>query len=138
MKALDSIETKMIKVLKTIGVELIFNVLKAIGMELSSYHGGSLNDKDIKKVMNNSTYVFDQHALIFKEGKRPDYLLLNDDIADLYLHFREVFVLLDGAFSLARTNNPDIADISTYQDVHNSSSARTYRPENAPSLSKCI
>ncbi len=28
-------------------------LLKEIGVELSSYHGGSLNGKDIKKVMNS-------------------------------------------------------------------------------------
>ena len=33
----------------------ILCVLKEIGVELSSYHGESLNEKDIKKVMNNAT-----------------------------------------------------------------------------------
>ena len=80
VKAPDSIETKMFKVLKTIGVEL------------SSYHGGSLNGKDIKKVMNNATYVFDQLALIFEDQKRSDCLLTNDDIKALCLHYREVFL----------------------------------------------
>jgi len=42
VKGQQSIETK------------IFKVLKEIGVELSSYHGGSLNGKDIKKVMNNA------------------------------------------------------------------------------------
>jgi hypothetical protein len=61
----------------------MFKVLKTIGVELSSYHGGSLNGKDIKKVKNNATYIFEQLALIFKEVKRPDCLLSNDDIAAL-------------------------------------------------------
>jgi hypothetical protein len=86
VKAPDSIETKLFKVLKTIGVEL------------SSYHGGSINGKDIKKVMNNATYVFDQLALLSIEGKRPDCVLSDDDISTLCLHFREVFVLWDGTF----------------------------------------
>jgi hypothetical protein len=76
VKAPGSIETKMFKVLKTIGVEL------------SSYHGGSLNGKDIKRVMNDGTYVFDELALILKEGKRPDCLLSDDDMDALCLHFR--------------------------------------------------
>jgi hypothetical protein len=42
-----SIETKVLKILTEIGVEL------------SSYHGWSLNAKDIKKVMNNATHIFD-------------------------------------------------------------------------------
>ena len=36
----------------------IFKVLNKIGIELSSYHGGSLNGKDIKKVMSNGTHIF--------------------------------------------------------------------------------
>jgi hypothetical protein len=81
VKAPDSIETKL------------FKVLKAIGLELSSYHGGSLNGKDIKKVMNNATYIFDQLALLFIERKRPDCMLLDNGISALCQHFREVFVL---------------------------------------------
>jgi hypothetical protein len=45
-------------------------VLKEIGVELSSYHGGSVNGKDIKKVMINASHIFDQFAVIFQEGKR--------------------------------------------------------------------
>ena len=48
----------------------VFAVLKEIGVELSSYHGGSFNGKDIKKVMNNATYLFEAFTVIFKEGKR--------------------------------------------------------------------
>ena len=50
VKGQESIETKF------------FEVLKKIGVELSAYHGGSLNGKDIKKVMNNATHVFDTMA----------------------------------------------------------------------------
>jgi hypothetical protein len=55
-----------------------------------SKHGGSLNGKDIKKVMNNASHIFDQLAAILKEGKRKDCLLSDDDIGLLCLHFREV------------------------------------------------
>ena len=40
----------------------VFRVLKEIGVELSSYQGGSLNGKDIKQVMNNATHLFDAFA----------------------------------------------------------------------------
>ena len=93
----------------------MFKVLKTIGVELSSYHGGSLNGKDIKKVMNNATYVFDQLALIFEDQKRSDCLLTNDNIKALCLHYREVFVLWDASFSFARTIDPVEADIATYR-----------------------
>jgi len=88
-KTEHSIETKMFKLLKNIGVEL------------SSYHGGSLNWKDIKKVMNNAADIFDELADIMKEGKRPDSILSNANVDALCLHFWEVFVLWDRAFSLA-------------------------------------
>ena len=47
----------------------MFNVLKKIGVKLSSYHGGSLNGKVIKKVKNNATHIFEEFAVIFKEGR---------------------------------------------------------------------
>jgi hypothetical protein len=72
-------------------------VLKDIGVELSSYHGGSLNGKDFKKVMN--------FVAIFKEGKREECLLADADIDLMCLHFWEVYVLWDGSFSFARMIN---------------------------------
>ncbi len=92
-----------------------FRVLKEIGVQLSSYHGRSLNGKDIKKVMNYFTHLFDKFASIFKKGKREDCLLSDDDINSVCLHFREAFVLWDGAFLLARTINPMNEDVHTYQ-----------------------
>jgi hypothetical protein len=93
----------------------VFAVLKEIRVELSSYHGGSFNGNDIKKVMNNATYLFDGFTVIFKEGKREGCLLSNADINLMCLHFREVYVLWDGAFFLARTVNPTNDDTETYQ-----------------------
>ncbi len=90
-------------------------MLKEIGVELSSYHGGSFNGKDIKKVMNNATYLFDMFAVIFKEGKREGCLLSDADINSMCLHFREVYVLWEGAFLLARMVNPTNDDTETYQ-----------------------
>ena len=102
VKAPDRIETNMVKALKT------------IGMELSLYHG-SLNGKDIKKAMkNNATNLFDQLVLLFIEGKRHDCVLLENDISALCLLFREVFVLWDGTFLLARTIDPTDEDIEAY------------------------
>ncbi len=83
-------------------------------MELSSYHGGSLNGKDIKKVMNNAAHVFEELAVIMKEGKRPDSILSDANVDALCLHFWEVFILWDGAFSLAQTVNPMENDAETY------------------------
>jgi hypothetical protein len=71
----------------------MFIVPKTIDVELNAYHGGSLNGKDIKKVMNNSTYVFDKLASIFKERKRPNCLLPNDDMDALSAFSRGVFFM---------------------------------------------
>jgi hypothetical protein len=48
--------------------------------------------------MGNISHDFDQFAAVFKEGKRPDCLLSDDDINAMCLHFKEVFVLWDRAF----------------------------------------
>jgi hypothetical protein len=74
-----------------------------------------LNGKDIKKVMNNASHVFDCISVVFKEGMRDDCLLPDAEIESLCLHFHEVFVLWGGAFSLARTVNPMELDVITYR-----------------------
>ncbi len=52
---------------------------------------------------------------LFEEGKRPTCVLSNANIDTLCLQFREVFVLWDGAFLLARTINPVEADMKIYR-----------------------
>jgi hypothetical protein len=50
----------------------LLSVLKSIGVELTRYHGGSLAGIDIKKVIANASYVFDEFAKILKQNKRAD------------------------------------------------------------------
>ena len=90
-------------------------MLKKIGVEQSSYHGGSLNGKDIKKVMNNVSYLFDEFSSILKSGKQSNCELSDDDFDTLCRHFQSVFLLWDGAFSYARTINPTENDVIAYQ-----------------------
>jgi hypothetical protein len=97
----------------------VFRVLKENGVELSSYHGGSLDGKDIKKGVNNASHIFDQFAVIFQEGKRKDCLLPDDGVKEMCLHFWEVYVLWDGAFSLAQKFAPTDKDCKTYQKFVN-------------------
>jgi hypothetical protein len=54
---LNAIRTLKVKDQGSIEMK-IFSVLKEIGVVLSAYHGGSLNGKDIKKVMNNACHIF--------------------------------------------------------------------------------
>ncbi len=82
---------------------------------MSSCIGGSLNGKDMKKVMNTASHIFDNFAAILKEEKRKECLLSDADIESMCLHFQEVYVLWDGAFLLARTINPTDKDADTYQ-----------------------
>jgi hypothetical protein len=101
-KTEHSVETKM------------FKLLKKIGVELSSYHEGSLNGKDIKKVINNATHIFNKLAVIMKEGRRPDSMLSDANVDTLCLNVWEMFVLWDGVFLLARTVSPMEQDTQTY------------------------
>ena len=89
--------------------------MKKIGVEQSSYHGGSLNGKDIKNVMNNVSCLFDKFSLIFKSGKQINCELGDDNIDTLCRHFQSVFLLWDGVFSYARTINPTENDVIAYQ-----------------------
>jgi hypothetical protein len=70
-KTEHNVETKM------------FKILKDIGIELSLYHGRSLNGKDIKKLMSNATYFFDEFTVIIKEGKRLDSILTKANLKAL-------------------------------------------------------
>jgi hypothetical protein len=85
-KSSESLETK------------IFEVLKEVRVELAAYHGGSLTGKDIRKVMNNSTYLFDKFASILKAGKWENSEYTDADIHDLCSRFKLSFELWDGAF----------------------------------------
>jgi hypothetical protein len=93
----------------------LFKVLKGSGVKQSNYHGGSLNGKDIKKVINNITYLFGEFSKLSKLGKRDNCELSNDAIDALCQHFQSVFVLWDGAFLFARKINLTQEDTRMYQ-----------------------
>jgi hypothetical protein len=50
----------------------MFKLLKDIGIELSSYHGGSLNGMDIKQVMNNAAHIFEELLVVMREVKTSE------------------------------------------------------------------
>ena len=54
---------------------MIFNVLKEKGVKATSYQGGLLTGKDIKKIMNNTTYLFNKFAGIKK--RKDGRLIVN-------------------------------------------------------------
>jgi hypothetical protein len=92
----------------------IFWVLKGIGIEQSSYHRGGLTGNDIKKVMNNATYLFEEFVSILKLGKRDVCELSNDAIDIVCQHFHSVFLLWDGVFASARKINSTFEDAEIY------------------------
>jgi len=100
-KSKDGIESQMLRVLKIIGVEL------------TRYHGGSLAGMDIKKVIANASFVFDEFAKILKAGKKEDSVS-DDDIDEVCRQHKQLFVLWDGAFAAARTINPTEEDHALY------------------------
>ena len=102
-KSDDGIESKMLDVLKTVGVEL------------TRYHGGSLNGVDIKKVIGNAAYIFDEFAVILKENKKADSPMSNAAIDKLCADTKQLFLLWDGAFALARKVNPTEEDCELYR-----------------------
>ena len=97
----------------------VSKILKRIGVEQSSYHGGSLYGKDIKKVMNNATYLFDKFSSLLLSGKRDDCELSDNVIDSLCQHFKLVLVLWDGEFSLLRKKNPMADNSQQYQQFVN-------------------
>jgi hypothetical protein len=48
--------------------------------------------------MINATNFFDELAVIIRTGNRPGSILSGAHVEALCLHFREVFILWDGAF----------------------------------------
>jgi len=89
-------------------------VLKRIGVQLSRYHGGSLNGKDIKKVMDNAFFVFDEFATILKAGSRNGSLT-PEKIDERCEEYKSAFLLWDGAFSMARKIDPTAQDRAMYR-----------------------
>lgn len=112
LRRLQSVKKKKSESLET----QIFKLLKEeAGVELTSYHGGSLTGKDIKKVMEKATYLFNEFSSILKTGKGDDCKLTDDDIDRLCHDFMTAFVLWDGAFSIARKCYPTPTDVNMYQ-----------------------
>ena len=101
-KSSAGLETQMLK------------VLKGYGVELTSYHGGSFTGKDILKIMNNAEFIFQSFANLLVSGKRDRCILSNEKIRDKCQQYTNLFLLWDGAFAVARRNNPRQQDIYEY------------------------
>ena len=79
----------------------LFEVLRTIGVELTRYHGGSLNGKDIKTVTDNATYVFNEWSKILCNEKRRDSI---DAVVVMEKceQFKKAFLLWDGDFLMRK------------------------------------
>lgn len=76
------------------------------------YHGGSLAGMDIKKVISNATYVFDEFGKILVEYKRPDCKMKDEVIKPICEEHKLCLLLWDSAFLAARSINPIREDCS--------------------------
>ena len=94
--------------------DLMLRVLRSIGVELTRYHGGTLAGMDVKKLVANASFVFDEFAKILKAKKRSECRLSDDDIDRLCEEHKQCLLLWDGAFSLARGINPTDHDCNLY------------------------
>jgi len=72
----DGIETKLFTVVK-----VKYNVV------IQPYHGETMHGKEIQKVMENSTAVFEEFGGILKANRRVDYELSDDDITNCVREF---------------------------------------------------
>ena len=80
-------------------------------------HGGSLAGTDIKKVIFADTaLIFDEFEEILKENRKEDPPYSISQIETLCQSHKEVFLLWDGAFSLAHTISPTKDDYNLYLD----------------------
>ncbi len=95
---------------------LLYDAMKEKGVEVQSYHGGALTGKDIRKVMDNATELFDTFASILKKHKKEGCIFTGDKIDLLCDQFKAVFVLWDGAFSYARKIDPTEEDCARYEE----------------------
>ena len=76
-----------------------------------------MNGKDIRKVMDNAFFIFDEFKAILKEGNKWDEPLVTDyEIDAVCDQYKSVFLLWDGAFSLARKIDPTEDDIKMYSE----------------------
>jgi uncharacterized coiled-coil protein SlyX len=99
------------------GVEAkMVRVLKLVGVEIQRYHGGSLAGMDIKKVIANASFVFDEFEEILKEerNQNKDCEMTNKEISTICNEHKTLYLLWDGAFSAARTINPTEDDRTEY------------------------
>ena len=94
--------------------DLMLRVLRSIGIELTRYHGGSLAGMDVKKLIANASFVFDEFASILKAKKKSDSKLSDEDIDRVCDEHKRCLLLWDGAFSLARGINPTDRDCDMY------------------------
>ena len=64
-----------------------------------------MNGKDIRRLIDNASFVFDEFKTILEEGGREKEgcKLSDDNIREVLLRYKTLFLLWDRAFALART-----------------------------------
>mgnify|MGYP000226090647 CR=1 FL=1 len=81
-----------------------FNILKTHGVDRAAHHGGDLTGASIGILFNRSEAILgDFKAFLYEEVANCDRACDDTEINDVLKRFRELFVLCDYLFSLART-----------------------------------
>ena len=80
---------------------MMVRVLNLVGVEIQQYH-------DIKKVISNASFVFNEFGEILKEecNQNKDCEITNKEISTICNGHKILYLLWDGAFSAAQTIDP--------------------------------
>jgi hypothetical protein len=85
--------------------------LRKYGVDRAAHHGGGLTGVSIGIMFNRSEHIFeDFQNYLYDENTACNREWDNDDIADALKRFKELFVLCDYLFSLARTKTGDVTE----------------------------
>jgi hypothetical protein len=85
--------------------------LRKYGVDRAAHQGGDLTGVSIGIMFNRSELIFeDFQKYLYDKNTACDREWDNDEIADVLKRFKELFVLCDYLFSLARTKTGDVTE----------------------------
>ncbi len=85
--------------------------LRKCGVNRAAHHGGDLTGVSIGIMFNCSEHIFeDFQKYLYNKNTACDWEWDNDEIADVLKRFKELFVLCDYLFSLARNKTGVVSE----------------------------
>ena len=92
----------------------MLDVLKLVGVELTWYHGGNLTRMDIKQIIANATFIFNEFKKTLLEDRKNDGMS-EEAIKKMCADHKTFHLLWNGAFSLARMVDPSDGNTDLYK-----------------------